>query len=63
VASCDISGAFLQADNPYFVLMHLDNILAEIMAKIAVKLYHRYITTNAKEKPVLYVQLEKQYME
>ncbi len=43
--------------------MHLDNILAEIMAKIAVKLYHRYITTNAKEKPVLYVQLEKQYME
>ena len=59
VATCDIPGAFLQADNPDFVLMRLDGILAELMVKIAPKLYRKYVTTNAKGKPVLYVQLEK----
>ena len=58
VASCDIPGAFLQADNPDFVLMRLDGILVELMVKVALKLYRKYITMNAKEKPVLYVQLE-----
>ncbi len=51
VAICDISGAILQADNPDFVLMRLDGILAELMVNIA--------PTNAKGKPILYVQLEK----
>ncbi len=60
MASCDIPGAFLQADNPDFVLMHLAGILAELMVKVAPKLYHKYITTYAKRKPVLYVQLEKE---
>jgi hypothetical protein len=59
VTSCDIPGAFLQADNPDFVLMHLDGILAELMVKVAPKLYRKYITTNAKGKPVLCLQLEK----
>jgi hypothetical protein len=59
VATCDIPGAFLQADNPDFVLMRLDGILAELMVKIVPKLYRKYVTTNAKGKPVLYVQLEK----
>jgi len=59
VATCDIPGAFLQADNPDFVLMRLDDILAELMVKIAPKLYCKYVTTNAKGKAVLYVQLEK----
>jgi hypothetical protein len=59
VATCDIPGAFLQADNPDFVLMRLDGILAERMVKIAPKLYRKYVTMNAKGKSVLYVQLEK----
>jgi hypothetical protein len=59
VATCDIPGAFLQADNPDFVLMRLDGILAELMVKIAPKLYRKYVATNAKGKAVLYVQLEK----
>jgi hypothetical protein len=50
VATCDI---------PDFVLMRLDGILAELMVKIAPKLYRKYVTTNAKGKPILYVQLEK----
>ena len=58
VASCDIPGAFLQADNPDIVLMHLDGILAELLVKVAPKLYRKYITPNAKGKPVQNVQLE-----
>jgi hypothetical protein len=49
----------LQADNPDYVLMRLDGILAELMVKVAPKLYRKFITTNAKGKSVLYVQLEK----
>ena len=39
--------------------MRLDGILAELMVTIAPNIYRKYITTNAKGKPVLYVQLEK----
>jgi hypothetical protein len=58
VATCDIPGAFFQADNPDYVLMRLDCILAELMVTIALNIYCKYITTNSKGKPVLYVQLE-----
>jgi hypothetical protein len=59
VATCDILGTFLQADNLDYILTRLDGVLAELMAKAHPKLYCKYITTNAKGKPVLYVQLEK----
>ena len=52
VATCDILGTFLQADNLDYVLMRLDGVLAELMAKVHPKLYRKYITTNAKSKPV-----------
>ena len=39
--------------------MRLDGILAELMVKIAPRIYRKFITVNAKGKPVLYVQLEK----
>jgi len=53
VATCDIPGAFLQADNPDFVLMRLDGILAELMVKVAPKMYRKFVTTNAKGKQML----------
>ncbi len=59
VATCNIQGAFLQADNPNYVLMHLDGVVAKLMVTIAPNIYQKYITTNANGKPVLYVQLEK----
>ena len=55
VATCDIPGAFLQADNLDYVLMRLDGILAKLMVTIAPNIYRKYNTTNAKGKPVLYV--------
>ena len=39
--------------------MRLDGILAELLVKIAPKLYCKFVTTNAKGKLVLYIQLEK----
>ncbi len=54
VATCDIPGTFLQADNLDYVLMRLDGILAELMVSIAPNTYCKYITVNAKSKPVLY---------
>jgi hypothetical protein len=39
--------------------MRLDGILAELMVQVAPSLYRKYITSNAKGKPSLYVQLEK----
>ena len=59
VATCDIPGAFLQADNADYVLMRLDGNLAELMVKVAPSLYPKYVTTNAKGKSVLYVKLKK----
>ena len=59
VATCDIPGAFLHADNPNYVLMRLNGTLAELMVKVAPKLYRKFVTVNAKGKSVLYVQLEK----
>ena len=59
VATCNIPGAFLQVDNPNYVIMRLDGILAELMVKVAPLLCHKYATANAKGKHVLYIQLEK----
>ncbi len=39
--------------------MCLDGILAELMVKIAPRMYCKFVTINAKGKPVFYVQLEK----
>ena len=39
--------------------MSLDGILAKLIVQVAPALYRKYVTTNAKGKAVLYVQLEK----
>jgi hypothetical protein len=50
-----LPGAFLQVDNPDYVLMRLVGILAELMVQVAPALYRNYVTTNTKGKAVLYV--------
>ncbi len=59
MATCDVPGDFLQADNPDFVLMRLDGIHAELMVRVAPSIYRKYVTNNKNGKPVLYVQLVK----
>jgi hypothetical protein len=59
VATWDIPGTFLKVDNLDYVLMCLGGILAELMVKVTPSLYHKYVATNTKGKPVLCIQLEK----
>ena len=40
VATCSIPGAFLQADNPNYVIMCLNGILAKLMVTVAPNIYH-----------------------
>ncbi len=61
VATCDIPGAFLQADNPDYVLMRLDGILAELMVKVAPKLYRKFVTTNAEGNPFSTYNLKRMF--
>jgi hypothetical protein len=42
--------------------MCLDGLFAELMVTIAPYIYRKYITTNAKGKPFLYIKLERRYM-
>ena len=59
VAVADIPGAFLNTDNPDYVLMCLIGKLAEMMVRVDPKLYRKYVLTSAKGEPILYVKLNK----
>lgn len=62
VASADIPGAFLHADNDERVTMRLDGILAEIMVKIAPSLYRPFITATHLENLSFTLTLKRHYM-
>ena len=59
VVVANIPGAFLNADNPYYVLMCLRGKLSEMMVTVDPKLYRKYVMTSAKGEPILYVKLKK----
>ena len=58
VMTCDVPGAFMQADIDEIVHVRLEGQLAELLAKVDPELYTPYLVTE-KGKTVLYVQLEK----
>jgi len=58
VATCDIPGAFLQADMDELVHVRLEGTMAELMARLDPKLYRKYVLIE-HGKPVLYVELLK----
>ena len=59
VATMDLPGAFLHADNDSFVVMKLTGKLAELMVKTAPNIYRKYVIEDSSGKPILYVQLQK----
>ncbi len=59
VATVDITGAYLHAVNDKDVHMVLEGKLAKLMNLIAPHIYRKYITTNRKGQPMLYVKLHK----
>ena len=58
-ATCDLPGAFLHTITDEKVIMVLRGVLCEMMVKVDPKLYRKYVTTDKRGKPVLYVQLYK----
>ena len=57
-AAVDIPGAFMQDDMDETVHMRLHGTMAQLIAKINLKLYRKYIQLK-NGKPVLYVELAK----
>ena len=58
VATCDIPGAFMQADMDELVHVRMEGTMAELLVKLDPKLYRKYVTTE-NGKQVLYVVLQK----
>ncbi len=58
VGMINIPGAFLHAPNKDYVVMQMNETLAELMAKTDPKLYRKYLT-DKKGKKVLYLRLQK----
>ena len=52
----DCPGAFLHAKSDEHVIIAFEGPLAELMVKVNLKIYRKYITTNKKGKPVLYAK-------
>ena len=58
-AVLDIANAFLHADNDERVLVLLRGRLAEMMVRIDLSMYRKYVTYSAEVTPMLYVRLSK----
>lgn len=60
VATLDIPGAFLHADNnDQNIIMMLKGLLAELMVKIAPQIYRKYLLVTEKGEKILYVRMTK----
>ena len=62
VATCDITGVFIQTDTPEGaekVHINLDGAMVDLLAKIKPQLYQKYIILIRKGKPVLYGEASK----
>jgi hypothetical protein len=59
VVTADLPGAFLNTVTDELVFMVLKGELCELMVRVNPKIYRRYVTTDKKGNPILYVQLYK----
>eukprot|EP00804_Cyclotella_cryptica_P019617 CCRYP_013970-RA/>CCRYP_013970-RA protein AED:0.47 eAED:0.37 QI:0/0/0/1/1/1/2/0/246 len=59
VAVIYLPGAFLHTDCLDHVIMRFHGRLAELMVLVALQVYHKYITTDAKGEPAVFVKLQK----
>ena len=52
----DITNTFIHTDVGYeFITMKIRGNISEMMTKISLEMYHKYITIDAKENSVLYI--------
>ena len=55
--TCDVPGAFMQADIDELIHLRLDGELAELLIKVDAS-YHKFLTYKGKT-PIIYMQLSK----
>jgi len=58
-ATLDLPGAHLHAENDEHTIMLLKGKLAELLVQVEPSLYRKYVITNSKGEPMLYVKLAK----
>jgi hypothetical protein len=59
VRTGDVPGAFVNTMTDEYVIMALRGEMAELLVKLEPKIYRKYVTRDAKGKPILYVRLLK----
>jgi hypothetical protein len=59
VACFEIPGAFLHTETDEDVIMMLKGRLAELMVMVEPSLYRKYVTTDSKGEPILFVQMHQ----
>ena len=59
VATYNIPGTYIYTYTYKYVMMLLGVAMADIMMKVAPKIYQKYIIISIKGKPIIYVQIKK----
>ena len=59
VATFGIPGAYLNTETDKGVIMSLEGALAQLIVKVAPKIYCKYVIISIKRKMLLYVQIKK----
>ena len=59
VAFFNIPGAYLHAETDKYLTMVIKGTLAEIIVKVDLSLFRKYVTTKSKGNPILYVNMRK----
>ena len=57
VATFDIPGAYIHIETDEGASMFLEGDIADIMVKLAPKIYQKYFIMSSKWKPLLYIQM------
>ena len=61
VATFDIPGAYLHIETDKDVIIFLEGALSEIMGKVALKIYRKYIIMIIRGQQLLYVKIQKAF--
>lgn len=59
ITMVDLPSTYLHADNDTILHMELRGKLVELMARVDPSLYRKYISSDDKEMPILYIRLNK----
>ena len=62
MATFYIPGAYIHTKTDEDVMMFLEVVISELMAKLEPKIYRKFVITSSKGKPLLHVQKKRRCM-